>query len=196
MAAPANKNIGDLNGKWIMNKTLSSNIEPGLALQGVGWVARKAVSMATLTLAVKQFVAPPSPPADPANPAATHIEIEQTGTGGIKASTEKRCLDDTFRDHTDWLFGHVKGKSKFLTADDIQDDYLKSGWLEGDDEKKGPNGETHVISYVESYDNGWTATQIWGFKIIDGVRRHVRNVLITKGGERVELQLVYDWLSE
>ncbi|KAL2161566.1 hypothetical protein VTH06DRAFT_8128 [Thermothelomyces fergusii] len=196
MAAPANKHIGDLNGKWIMNKTLSSSIEPGLALQGVGWVTRKAVSMATLTLTVKQFVAPPSPPSDPANPPATHIEIEQTGTGGIKGSTEKRCLDDTFRDHSDWLFGHVRGKSRFLAADDISDEFLRSGWLEGDEEKKGPNGESHIISYVESYDNGWTATQIWGFKTIEGVRRYVRNVVIAKGGERVELQLVYDWISE
>ncbi|KAL2148149.1 hypothetical protein VTH82DRAFT_8736 [Thermothelomyces myriococcoides] len=195
MAAPADKNIGDLNGKWIMNKTLSSNIEPGLALQGVGWVTRKAVSMATLTLTVKQFVAPPSPPSDPANPPVTHIEIEQTGTGGIKGSTEKRCLDDTFRDHSDWLFGHVRGKSYFLKPEDISDEFLRSGWLEGDDEKKGPNGETHIISYVESYDNGWTATQIWGFKIIEGVRRYVRNVVIAKDSERVELQLVYDWVE-
>ncbi|KAK3310642.1 uncharacterized protein B0T15DRAFT_44448 [Chaetomium strumarium] len=193
MAAPASKNIGDLTGKWVMNKAQSSNVEPGLALQGIGWVTRKAVTMATVTLHVKQFVAPPSPPADPASPAVTHIEIEQTGTGGFKGTTEKRCLDYTFREHSDWLFGHVKGQTKFVAAEEVQDEFLKSGWLEGDDEKGGPNGETHVLSYVESLDNGWTATQIWGFKIIEGVRKYCRNVVIAKGGERVELQLVYDY---
>ncbi|KXX81908.1 hypothetical protein MMYC01_202320 [Madurella mycetomatis] len=193
MAAPANKNIGDLNGKWVMNKSQSSNIEPGLALQGIGWVTRKAVSMATLTLEIKQFVAPPSPPADPANPPATHIEIEQTGTGGIKGSTEKRCLDNNFRDHSDWLFGHVKGQSRWLTPADISDPFLNSGWLEGEGEKGGPNGETHLISHVESYDNDWTATQIWGFKTVEGVRKYCRNVVIAKGGERVELVLIYDF---
>ena len=151
--------------------------------------------MATLTLHIKQFVAPPSPPADPASPPVTHVEIEQTGTGGMKGTTEKRCLDYEFRDHKDWLFGHVKGQSKWMTADEITDDYLKSGWLEGDEEKGGPNGETHLISHVESYDAGWTATQIWGFKTIDGVRKYVRNVVIAKGAERVELQLVYDFLE-
>lgn len=181
--------------KYQQNKSQSSNIEPGLALQGIGWVTRKAVSMATLTLHVKQFVAPPSPPADPANPPATHIEIEQTGTGGMKGTTEKRCLDYTFREHSDWLFGRVKGQSKWLTPDDISDPFLKSGWLEGDEEKGGPNGETHIISHVESLESGWTATQIWGFKLIDGVRKYCRNVVIAKGSERVELQLVYDFLE-
>ncbi|KAL2270211.1 hypothetical protein VTJ83DRAFT_2395 [Remersonia thermophila] len=195
MAAPANKNIGDLNGKWVMNKTLSSDIAPGLALQGINWVVRKAVSLATLTLHITVYTAPPSPPADPSGPQVTHIEIQQTGTGGLKGTLEKRCLDYTFRDHTDYLFGHVKGQSKWINADEITDPFLKSGWLEGESEKGGPNGETHIISHVESYDNGWTATQIWGFKEIDGLRRHVRNVVIAKGSERVELQLVYDWLE-
>ncbi|KAK4239068.1 hypothetical protein C8A03DRAFT_32866 [Achaetomium macrosporum] len=195
MAAPANKNIGDLNGKWVMNKSQSSNVEPGLALQGIGWMTRKAVTMSTVTLHVKQFVAPPSPPADPANPPVTHIEIEQTGTGGFKGTTEKRCLDYTFREHSDWLFGHVKGQTKFVAAEEVQDEFLKSGWLEGDEEKGGPNGETHVLSYVESLDNGWTATQIWGFKTIEGVRKYCRNVVIAKDGERVELQLVFDFLE-
>ncbi|KAK3905275.1 hypothetical protein C8A05DRAFT_30915 [Staphylotrichum tortipilum] len=195
MAAPANKTIGDLSGKWVMNKAQSGSLEPCLALQGVGWVTRKAVCLATMTLHVKQFVAPPSPPADPSAPAVTHIEIEQTGTGGIKGTTEKRCLDYMFRDHSDYLFGHVKGQTKWLTPAEISDEFLKAGWLEGEAEAGGPNGETHLISHVESYDRGWTATQIWGFKLVDGVRKHVRNVLVAKDGERVELQLVYDFIE-
>ncbi|KAK0748263.1 hypothetical protein B0T21DRAFT_406788 [Apiosordaria backusii] len=174
MAAPADKTIGNLNGKWVMNKTLSTPIEPGLALQGVGWMTRKMPS-------AEQF---------------THVEIEQTGTGGMKGSTEKRCLDYNFRDHSDWLFGHVKGQSKWISAAEITDDFLKSGWIETDAEKGGPNGETHLLSHVESYDAGWTATQIWGFKeCSDGQRRYARNVVIAKGSERVELQLYYDYLE-
>ncbi|KAK4205233.1 hypothetical protein QBC40DRAFT_190185 [Triangularia verruculosa] len=196
MAAPANKNIGDLNGKWIMNKTLSTPIEPGLALQGIGWVTRKLVGAATVTLSISQFAAPPSPPAEPSAAPVTHVEIEQTGTGGMKGSTEKRCADYVFRDHSDWLFGHVKGQSKWISTSEITDDFLKSGWIETDAEKGGPEGETHLLSHVESYDNGWTATQIWGFKeCSDGKRRYARNVVIAKGGERVELQLYYDFIE-
>ena len=152
--------------------------------------------MATVTLDIKQFRAPPSPPADPSGPEATHIEIEQTVTGGFKGTTEKRCLDSTFREHSDWLFGHVKGQSKWLRADEIQDPWLASkDWLEGDAEKGGPDGETHVLSHVDSLDDDWTATQIWGFQLVDGERKHVRHVVIAKGQDRVELKLVYDYLA-
>lgn len=160
-------------------------------------MTRKAVSMATLTLDIKHYTAPPSPPADPSGPEVSHIEIEQTGTGGLKGSTERRCLDYTFRDHSDWLFGSVRGQSKWMKPEEIQDPFLASkDWFEGDEEKGGPNGETHVLSHVESVDNGWTATQIWGFQLVEGVRKHVRHIVIAKGSERVELKLVYDWLSE
>lgn len=162
----------------------------------MSYLTRKLVTSVTLTLDIKQFSAPPSPPAEASAPAVIHIEIEQTGTGGMKGTSEKRCLDNVFRDHKDWLFGHVKGQTRWANAEDVEEDaFLKSGWLEGEEEKKGPNGESHVLSYVESYDDGWTATQVWGFKTIEGERRHVRNVVIAKGSERVELQLVYDYLS-
>lgn len=177
------------------NKSLSSNLDPGLKLQNMSYLTRKLVTSVTLTLDVKQFSAPPSPPAEASAPAVIHVDIEQTGTGGMKGTSEKRCLDNVFRDHKDWLFGHVKGQTRWVNAEDIEDAFLKSGWLEGEEEKKGPNGETHMLSHVESYTDGWTATQIWGFKTIEGERRHVRNVVIAKGSERVELQLVYDYLS-
>ncbi|KAK0618053.1 hypothetical protein B0T17DRAFT_509612 [Bombardia bombarda] len=195
MAAPPSSTIGNLGGKWVMNKSQSSNVEPGLALQGVGWVTRKAVSLATVTLNIKQYTGPPSPPAEPSGPEVAHVEMEQTGTGGMKGTTEKRCLDNVFREHSDWLFGHVKGHSRWVDIGEVDDAFLKAGWLEGAEEAAGPNGETHLLSHVESLDLGWTATQIWGFKLVDGVRKYVRNIVIAKGAERVELQLVYDRLE-
>ncbi|KAK3939705.1 hypothetical protein QBC46DRAFT_290089 [Diplogelasinospora grovesii] len=188
MAAPPNKTIKDLGGKWQMNKSQSTPIDPGLALQGIGWVTRKAITMATVTLDIKMFEAAPSPPADPAGPACTHVEIAQTITGGMKGSTEKRCLDYTFREHSDWLFGRVRGQSKWISGSEIQDDFLAKGWLEDE--------ETHILSYVESLDNGWTATQIWGFQMVEGIRKHCRQIVISKGDEAVEMRLVYDYLGE
>lgn len=92
------------------------------------------------------------------------------------------------------MFGHVKGQSKFVAPEDISDAFLAKGWLEDEAEKKGPNGESHVLSHVESLDNGWTATQIWGFQTIDGERRHARHIVVAKDGKRVEIRLVYDYL--
>ncbi|KAK3335397.1 hypothetical protein B0T19DRAFT_470670 [Cercophora scortea] len=195
MAAPPSKTIKDLSGKWVMNKSQSSPIEPALVIQGIGWVTRKVVGLATLTLDVKQYSGPPSPPAEPSAPEVTHIEIEQTGTGGMKGTTEKRCLDNAFREHSDWLFGTVRGQTKWIATADIADKFLAEGWLEGADEAGGPNGETHVLSHVESLDNGWTATQTWGFQLVDGVRKYVRHVVVAKGTQRAELTLVYDYLE-
>ncbi|KAB5579871.1 hypothetical protein GE09DRAFT_1080032 [Coniochaeta sp. 2T2.1] len=194
MAAPPSKTVGDLTGKWVMNKTLSDSAEPALALQGIGWMTRKAVGFATLTLDIKQYTAPPSPP-NSSPDAVTHIEIEQTGTGGLKGTTEKRCLDHQWREHSDWMFGHVKGQTKFLKAEEVTDEYLKKGWLEGEGENKGPGGESHIESYVESLESGWTARQVWGFQEIEGVRRYCRNIVVEKGAERVEIRLVYDFLE-
>jgi hypothetical protein len=181
----------------LQNKSLSSDPDPALALQGIGWLTRKAIGLATVTLHVKQYTGPPSEPANPSGPAVTHVDIDQTATGGVKGSTELRCFDNEFRPHSDWLFGNVRGQSRWIAAEEIKDPFLAKGpWLEGDEEKAGPNGETHMLSYVESLDNGWTATQIWGFKIINGERKYVRNILIAKGDKRVELVMVYDYVQQ
>lgn len=199
MAAPPEKTLADLNGKWVLNKELSSDTNPGLALQGIGWLTRKAVGLATVTLNIKQYNAPASEPST-ASDDFVHIDVEQTATGGLKGTTEHRTLDFEFRPHSDWMFGSNKGRSKWATPADIEDPFLKKGeveWIEDDSEKSGPNGETHVYNEVVNLDasGGWTAKQAWGFQIIGGKRHYVRNIVIAKGSERVELRLVYDYLG-
>jgi len=87
----------------------------------------------------------------------------------------------------------VRGRSKWIAAADIDDAFLARGWEEAEAEAGGPNGETHLLSYVESLDSGWTATQVWGFQLVSGERRYARNIVIAKEDKRVEFRLVYDW---
>lgn len=166
------------------NKTLSDSADPALALQGVGWLTRKAIGLATVTLHAKEY-------ADEAG--VTHVDIQQTATGGVKGNTENRTLDDTFREHTDWLFGHVRGRTGWVASRDQingdgKDEFLVGGWEEAQSE--------WIVSNVESLDRGWTACQVWGFRAVNGERRYCRNVVVAKGEERVELRLVYDFLPE
>ncbi len=176
------------------NKSLSDSLEPALALQGIGWLTRKAIGVATVTQIVRQYEGPPSPPSTSAEP-ATHIDIEQRVTGGIQGTSEERCIDWLERGHTDWLFGTVAGKSRWMAAADIDDAFLAGGWLEGEHEAAGPAGETHLYSMAASQDGGgWVAVQVWGFRFIDGLRYYARNILVTKADERVEVRLVYDYL--
>jgi hypothetical protein len=158
----------------------------------VSWLVRKAVGLASLTLEISQYEGPPSPPSTSTTP-CTHIDIVQTATAGLKGTVEKRCLDFEFRDHTDWMFGHVRGQSKWMTLDEITEPYLKEGWEDGESEKTGPGGTSHVYSHVDSVDSDWTATQTWGFQMVDGERRYCRNVIVVKGEERATIRLVYDF---
>jgi len=187
MAAGPEVTLKDLTGDWVMNKSLSDDADPVLALQGIGWWTRKAISLATITLHVKQYIDENGIP---------HIDIDNTATGGIKGTSELRILDWQERSHKDHLFGNLTGKSRFLTLDDVEDEYLKDGWLEGEEENGGSGGERHVESYSFNEENGWTADQIWGFAVIDGQRYYTRRIVVTKGSEVLKVRLVYNWLGK
>lgn len=82
------------------------------AQQGMSWVTRKAISYATVTLNVNQYT-------DSEN--VGHIDIDQTLTGGIKGTTEKRIADWNGREHSDHIFGTVEGRSRFLSGSKGED---------------------------------------------------------------------------
>ncbi|KAF6240176.1 hypothetical protein HO173_001786 [Letharia columbiana] len=179
MAAPPERTIQDLNGVWTMNKSLSDDYDRILQMQGVSWFLRKAISYATITLTINQYV-------DDTAEKYTHIDIAQVATGGVGATQEKRLLDFTWREHQDRIFGKVKGKSRWIKLADIdEDDFLKTGY----DDMEGE----HVQALAESLDNGWTADQVWGFEQVDGKRHHVRHVIVRKGDDWKQARLVYDY---
>ncbi|KAM3081111.1 hypothetical protein ACMFMF_003025 [Clarireedia jacksonii] len=184
MAAGPEVTLKDMSGDWVMNKTLSDDADPVLALQGIGWWTRKAISLATVTIHAKQY-------SD--ENGITHIDIEQTATGGIKGTTELRTLDWQQRSHEDHLFGKLIGQSRWLTLDDVEDEYLKDGWEENDGENSGPNGERHVQSYVVNEEKGWSANQIWGFAIVDEKRYYTRRIVVKKGDTAIKVRFVYNW---
>ncbi|KAG5998386.1 hypothetical protein E4U43_002430 [Claviceps pusilla] len=184
MAAPADKTLNNLNGQWTVNYDLSESTDPALAIQGIGYFIRTAISYATISLSVTQYEAPPKPP-NPSAETVTHIDIAQSASG-LTSTQENRCVDDTLREHTDWLFGTVQGRTKWVSLEDVEDTYLKSGWeVEGDGK--------FIWSHVENKEKGWTANQIWGFQSVNGERRYCRKIVVAKGSQRAEFRLVYDY---
>lgn len=133
----------------------------------------------------------------------TRIDIEQSASG-LSSTHENRALDWSVRDHKDWLFGAVKGQSKFVSAADLaalvgeggearrerwaDSDFLALDWEEGDRDE-------YVLSHVAA-DAGWFATQAWGFQDVGGERRYVRNVVVAKGDKFENFKMVYDFVSE
>jgi hypothetical protein len=158
-------------------------------------LTRKAIGFATVTLHVKHYTDAEG---------KVHIDIEQTATGGLKGTSEHRTIDNTFREHSDWLFGKAKARSFFVKAEDLPakikeellgDEFLGRDWLAGDEEKTGPDGTLHLVNWVEA-EAGWTAAQVWGFQTIGGERRYARNIVVRNGDKSAEIRLVYDFVPE
>jgi hypothetical protein len=78
-----------------------------LALQGVPWLKRKIILLAIVTLSVKEYV-------DAEN--ITHIDLDQTATGGVQGTTELRILDWSETTHEDHIFGNVKSRNRRVTV--------------------------------------------------------------------------------
>jgi len=199
MAAPPSATIKNLNGKWLMNKKECGDIDAVFSLQGIGWLTRKAIGLATITQHLKQYP-------DPDDASVTHIDFDQVVTGGITGTTELRTLDWQDRPHSDHLFGSLKGRSRFnkvaalgesvkeVRGGDEEDaKFLAEGW---DEETLA--GEI-VENYVESDNNGWVGWQVWGFATVTvggkEERRHVRKVVVKKGKNVKRIRLVYDWVA-
>ena len=137
--------------------------------------------MATITLNVAEYVD---------DEGVTHIDIDQIGTGGFKGTSEKRALNWEQGEHTDHIFGKVKGQSRWTKVANIQDEFLKTGWL-----PESVDGDV-IESNVKSLENEWEAFQIWGFREKDGTRYYARNVVVTKGDKRLEAHLYYDFQGQ
>ncbi|KAI9784094.1 MAG: hypothetical protein M1839_002598 [Geoglossum umbratile] len=185
MAAPEAVDMRALSG----NKTLSDDIDPILTLQGIGWFMRKAIEYATVTLHIKEYEEKRDD-----STSVTHIDIDQTATGGIKGTSECRTLDWTEREHSDQIFGELIGKSRWQILEKIggpDAEFLATGWL--DEVKKTGLMESYVISD----EGGWTARQacIWGFEEFEGKRYYARHVVVKKHEEVKKAKLVYDYIK-
>jgi hypothetical protein len=130
---------------------LSERTDNILKLQGVGWLLRTTIGAATITLDIKQHEN---------ESGATQIEIEQTGTGGMKGTKEFRVLDWSERGHSDFIFGEVVGRSKWTKLDALEQGFggedkahLTADWEPADE---------YILSWVENKKSGWTATQVCG----------------------------------
>ncbi|KAJ5769940.1 uncharacterized protein N7511_001991 [Penicillium nucicola] len=212
MAAPADITIKNLSGEWVMDSTLSNPTDPILALQGMGWLLRKTLGYATVTLYIHSYP-------DTETPTIHHVDIQQVVTGGIQGTKECRVTDWTERDHTDNIFGTLHGRSRLLEgkseegalrptlevqtvvgeaeADAKNGKFLRGEVLVDGSKSEGFSGEdgegVFLQSFVRNDEAGWTAEQVWGFELVEGERRHTRRVVVTKDGKVEMARLVYSF---
>lgn len=167
MAAPPSITTLDLSATWVMvgtvpflttsnsivnasqNKTLSDDTDDILRLQGMSWLTRRAIGLATITLYVRH---------SKDDDGIEHIDIDQALTGGIPGTSENRILDWTFREHADYLFGPVVGKSRRVKVDEIENKFLREGWLPDTVENGAIN--SYVKSDTPKSNTTWIAEQV------------------------------------
>lgn len=191
MAAPPESSCRNLTGKFVLNKSISDDIDALLILQGIGWWTRKAISLATVVLTIKEYT----------KDNVIHIDITQVASG-LSTTQEDRILNWTEALHDDKIFGQVRGKSRMFKKEDFSmagpggpDDATFLQGLKLKDMKTDTAflDDEHVQSYVESVKGGWTAEQIWGFESIDGKKYYTRRVVVRKEDKVQRVRLVYDF---
>ncbi|KAK5070944.1 hypothetical protein LTS08_000595 [Lithohypha guttulata] len=200
MACPKETNNRALNGKFVMNKSLSDNLDSMLALQGLSWFTRKAISFATVTLTIKEYQDDKS---------LYHIDISSNASG-LSTTQENRTMDWEDRPHKDKIFGNVKGRSRLVklstTAFEPCEPYNESDtqFLQGKILKDGTTAskflEDEVVqSYVKNQDagHGWSAEQVWNFEEVQGKRYYTRRIVSrsSDGTKSERVRLVYDYLG-
>lgn len=180
MSSSSEKSLHNLSGKWKLNKSLSDDIGPVLAVQGTNSLLRSAIASASVTLDISQ-------------PQENEYSIKQTATSAsIPGTTEQYNLDYQWRDNHDAFFGDVRGRSKWIEAAEAKKEFPD---LVGDWDAEGDGGKL-ILAEGGKPDETWTAARVWGIETIDGERRFVQRVKIwNKKGDEVKVKMVYDFAS-
>ncbi|CAK3992742.1 Hypothetical predicted protein [Lecanosticta acicola] len=180
MAAPSTVSIHNLNGTFVMNKKLSDHksINPMLKMQGIPWLVRQAAIYSDIQVKLTQYVDDEGIP---------RVDQLQISTGGVR-QFEPRFMNGALIEVEIMFWGPTTGFTKYIKNTDIEDDFLKQGWIEEDD------GDV-ILDHTDSKTNGWSATQVWGFAVLDGERRHVRRIVSKKGNDVLTMTTVYDYKS-
>ncbi|KIJ21883.1 hypothetical protein PAXINDRAFT_165242 [Paxillus involutus ATCC 200175] len=187
MAAPPNVTTKAMSGKFVMNKSLSDSTDEILRLQGVSWLKRQAISTFTLTLSIKHTT-------DDAG--VEHVDIDQTLSGGISATSENRILDWQERPDEDDIFGAVVGKSRRSPVEELTDEFLKKDWTQDTID----DGVVLATAWSDPDKNKltWEVNQTWGFSVVNGERRYVRRTAFTSSDKQdgpILARLVYNYVS-
>ncbi|KAL0578596.1 hypothetical protein V5O48_003387 [Marasmius crinis-equi] len=188
MAVPTNFTTLDFTGKYVMNKSLSDPHDDILAAQGIGWITRKAIGIATITVYVKHYKD---------EQGVEHIDIEEKLTGGIQGTPEKRTLYWKERQTSDQIFGELMEKSRRVTDLSIvepDDEWFKGNWTA--DSLEYGLVQCCDESHTPKSGKTWIGNQLWGIEEVNGERRHSRHVHFTGGnGKVIKARLLYDYIG-
>lgn len=138
------------------------------------------------------------------------LTIHQVLSGGAGSSDDERILDWEERAKDDSLYGPILTRSKRAQPQDVENDYLKNGWIDdgngvvltfglSDTEKSGRQWSAETVrvsaAYLRSVLNSW---QAYGLEEVEvngnKERRYTRHVhFVGPKAEEIDARLVFDY---
>ncbi|KNG85186.1 hypothetical protein ANOM_007140 [Aspergillus nomiae NRRL 13137] len=204
MAPPNGSTITNLSGTWVMDKTLSTNLDAVFKLQGISWILRKTISASSATLKITQG----------SDEDGEWMMLEAALAGGLQGTPEKRQLTWTEFEHNDTLFGRVIIRSHYISGQRTADGrvrplvepftkvvvkpYAESILTEavvlapetaGAEQEKTDKAFIH--DSIRSMYHEWTAEQIWAVEIVGEEQFLTRRVVVWKGSYAESAHIFY-----
>ncbi|KAJ7115155.1 hypothetical protein C8R44DRAFT_628951, partial [Mycena epipterygia] len=160
------------------NKSLSDAdaLDKMLEYQGIGLLKRKAVGFATVTLCLNHYK-----DAD----GVEHLDIEAIGVDRFSETHVLTWAETTIESP---LLGSIVCKMRRIKAEELDDEYLKTGWT----------ADTIDHSLIQSEGQGAGSVKRTCIQVrieeINGERRHTRHSKFTGPKEKtLQCRLVYDY---
>lgn len=90
----------------------------------------------------------------------------------------------------DAFFGDARSRSRLISQGEANAEGFEDGWRENDSE------DGFIDTESKEYENARSAQPGWGFKDVEGVRRHTRQVkIINEAGERNQVRMISDFVG-
>ena len=188
MAAPSEKSLKNMTGQWFVATKLCQGFEQYLSLQGLPWWKRQFLHILTVKETHTQYKD---------GEGITHIDVALSISGGFGGNNENRIIDNKQHTVETEMLGTLLERCRWANLDEIEDEWLKEGWVYTDDELKngggGPNGELHIESHGSNASGAFSTVGLWGFVEIDGARYHCRKAIARRGKETCRVTGIYGY---
>ncbi|KAL8704426.1 MAG: hypothetical protein Q9201_002417 [Fulgogasparrea decipioides] len=176
--------ILDVTGHWSLNRTLSDSLEDTFMLQGIPWIVRKVINVATLELSFQQDL-------PETEDAPIRFTVKQTVRPGGFDSANEYILDGKTRYDTVPIFGEVSATNSYVTEDDV----TVADSLQREVERTQGQQRIGIMEITAGVHTGWTSRTLWGFERIEGIKHLCKYATTTKDGQKATARMVFDYLG-
>jgi hypothetical protein len=174
------------------NKELSDDLEPALSIQGVNYLIRKLMRLATVSERISETTKPDS----------TKVLVVAKSAAGLSGQAD--TFDPSGEEHLvdGGYFGpKVRVRSWWLDqctesvpmgVNEPLDAYLLEDWVESETE----GNPRHLVGSGINDKTGVETHMMWGFCIVNGSRYRAVRYHIRRRDEVVRLRLVFSWIGK